>query len=141
MSHVINAGELFAGKRREAENMASRPDQVEHLLKRLEKKLRSIPKLGGELASIPRLGMLINSWIRGDYKEIPIGSIFAALAAVIYFVSPIDFIPDAIPFVGHLDDAAVAGLVLQMIKSDLAEYMEWRQKIGLDENTSSRQAV
>lgn len=141
MSYVINAEELFAGKRREAEEMASHPDKVEHLLKRLESKLRSVPKLGGALSAVPQLGMLINSWIRGDYKEIPIGSIFAALAAVIYFVSPVDFIPDVIPVIGHLDDAAVVGLVLHMIKTDLDEYMEWRQIVGLDGRKSARHAV
>lgn len=141
MSYVINAEELFAGKRREAEKMVERPDKVEHLLKRLESKLRSVPKLGGTLATVPQLGMLINSWIRGDYREIPIGSIVAALAAVIYFVSPIDLIPDAIPVIGHLDDAGVVGFVLHMIKTDLDEYMEWRQSVGLDTRRSDKQAM
>ena len=141
MSHVINAKELFEGKRREAEKMASHPDQVEHLLKRLEGKLRSVPKLGGTLVYVPQLGMLINSWIRGDYKEVPIGSIVAALCALIYFVSPIDLIPDVIPGIGHLDDAAVVGFVLHMIKSDLDEYMEWRQRVGMDRCRYATQAI
>ncbi len=141
MTHVINAGELFSAKHHEAEKIANQPDKVEHLLKRLEGKLRSVPKLGGALASVPRLGMLINSWLRGDYKEVPIGIIVAALAAVLYFVSPVDFIPDVIPFVGHLDDAAVVGFVLQMIKSDLNEYMEWRKNNGLDECSPAGYAV
>lgn len=141
MSHVIHAGALFAEKRRKAEKMANQPDKVDHLLKRLENKLRKVPKLGGSLASVPRLGLLINSWLRGDYKEIPIGIIVAALAAVLYFVSPVDFIPDVIPVIGHLDDAAVVGFVLQMIKSDLNEYMEWRKNTGLDGCGSAECAV
>lgn len=141
MSYVINAEELFAGKRREAEKMAEHPDKIEHLLKRLESKLRSVPKLGGTLASVPQLGMLINSWIRGDYMEIPIGSIIAALVAVIYFVSPVDLIPDAIPIIGHLDDAGVVSFVLHMIKTDLDEYMLWRQNVGMDSLRSAKQAV
>ena len=141
MSYIINAEELFEGKRQEAEKMADQPDKVEHLLKRLESKLRSIPKLGGALASIPQLGMLINSWVRGDYREIPIGSIVAALVAVIYFVTPVDLVPDVIPVIGHLDDAAVVGFTLHMIGTDLDEYMEWRQRLGKDESRYAKQAV
>ncbi len=52
-----------------------------------------------------------------------------------------DFIPDVIPVVGHLDDAAVVGFVLQMVRSDLDEYMAWRKRSGLDEIRSARYAV
>ncbi len=141
MSYVINAKELFEEKRHEAEEMVNRPDKVEHLLQRLESKLRSLHKLGDKLAYIPQMGMLINSWIRGDYKEIPIGSIIATIAAIIYFVSPIDLIPDAIPFIGYIDDTGVVAFVLHMVQTDLDEYMKWRQNVGLDGVRTAKQAI
>ncbi len=141
MSHVIRAEELFEGKRHEAEEMVNRPDKVEHLLKRLESKLRSVPNLGETLAYIPQMGMLINSWIRGDYQEIPIGSIVAIVAAIIYFVAPIDLIPDAIPVIGHLDDVGVVAFVLHMVQSDLDEYMEWRERSELDVRGAAPKAI
>ena len=36
----------------------------------------------------------------------------ALAAAVVYLLSPIDLIPDFVPFVGYLDDALLAAVVL-----------------------------
>jgi uncharacterized membrane protein YkvA (DUF1232 family) len=47
------------------------------------------------------------------------------LVAVIYFVSPIDFIPDAIPGVGLIDDALVVTLTVKQVKADLDDFMAW----------------
>ena len=53
------------------------------------------------------------------------------MSALIYVLSPVDIIPDFIPFVGHLDDVAVIGLCLSMVKTDIEAYDEWRQSQGL----------
>lgn len=38
--------------------------------------------------------------------------IIIAVAALLYLISPIDAVPDFIPFAGWLDDVTIAGLVL-----------------------------
>ena len=43
---------------------------------------------------------------------LPRGVKIALAAAAVYLLSPVDLIPDFIPFVGYLDDALVAALVL-----------------------------
>ena len=43
---------------------------------------------------------------------LPRGAKIALAAAVVYLLSPIDLIPDFIPFVGYLDDALLAAVVL-----------------------------
>ncbi len=48
---------------------------------------------------------LVKAWISGDYREIPWRSIALSVAAIIYFVNPIDMIPDIIPILGFFDDA------------------------------------
>ena len=133
---VINAEELFQDSTRKASRLVEKPDQIERLLKRLESKLRSVPKLGGTLASIPKMGMLLNSWIKGAYREIPIGSIAAVVGAVAYFIAPVDAIPDWIPVVGLLDDAGVVGVALHLIGTDLEEYMRWRNVKGFDKEAA-----
>ena len=50
---------------------------------------------------------------------------------IIYFVSPLDLIPDAIPVLGYIDDAAVLSLVMAAIRSDLEKFQEWEGTIEM----------
>lgn len=71
---------------------------------------------------------LVRAWAKGSYKDVPITTIILAVAAIIYFVSPVDFIPDWIPVVGYLDDAAVVAFVISSIGNDLQRFREWERK-------------
>ncbi|EEA85918.1 YkvA family protein [Peptacetobacter hiranonis] len=61
-------------------------------------------------------------YVKKEYTDIPIGTIIAILSALIYFVSPIDFIPDSIPGIGYLDDVAVVAVCWNLVSSDIEEY-------------------
>ena len=135
-NEIISAEEIYQQNYQEAEKMLNHPDKIDRMLKRVEKKLQGIPKLGGALAYIPQMGMLINSYIRGQYTDVPIGTIIGVIGVVMYFVLPIDAIPDFVPGVGYLDDAAVASGSLYLVKNDLDEYMRWRILTGLDPDES-----
>src|SRR5262245_8361560 len=65
---------------------------------------------------------------RGHYR-LPWKTVAALIAALAYFVAPIDVIPDLIPLSGFIDDAAVLGLVFGTAESDLRHYCRWR---GID---------
>jgi uncharacterized membrane protein YkvA (DUF1232 family) len=71
---------------------------------------------------------LVRAWAVGSYKDVPVTTIILAVAAIIYFVSPVDFIPDWIPVFGYSDDAAVVAFVIYSIKSDLDKFREWEKK-------------
>ena len=68
---------------------------------------------------------MVNDYVTKTYTKTPYGSIVAIVAALIYFISPIDFMPDFIPFIGIIDDAFVLGLVLKQIESDINLYKEY----------------
>jgi uncharacterized membrane protein YkvA (DUF1232 family) len=65
--------------------------------------------------------------IRDSYKEIPTGSMVAILACLLYFLSPIDLIPDFIPLIGYIDDVFVIALVIDQVHSDLKKYEDWKK--------------
>ncbi|MEL1136313.1 YkvA family protein [Desulfitobacterium sp. THU1] len=69
---------------------------------------------------------IVKAYITKEYREIPIGSIVAIFAALIYFLSPIDIIFDYIPGVGYVDDMFVLGLVLKQLDSDLQKFRDWQ---------------
>ncbi|MBF0431947.1 MAG: DUF1232 domain-containing protein [Fibrobacteria bacterium] len=70
---------------------------------------------------------LVKDYWNGSYREIPYYSIIAVVAALIYVISPVDLIPDFIPVIGYMDDAAVVALCLKMIKNDLDDYRDWKE--------------
>ena len=109
-------------------------DKLEKLLQRLEKKLQSIPKIGDKLAHIPVFASLVKSYVKKEYTAVPIGTIVAVVSALVYFVSPIDLIPDLIPGAGHIDDVAVVGACLVLVDTDIQEYIKWRDAHGKNFN-------
>ena len=70
---------------------------------------------------------IVKDWFSGEYKEVPVGSIIAIIGGIIYFVSPIDLVPDFVPAAGYIDDVFVLGLVINQVSSDLQKYKEWKE--------------
>ena len=114
----------------EAEKLLEDEDKLEKFLQRVEKRLKLIPRAGRRLSTIPVLVSLVHNYYLKEYRHIPIGSIIAIVSGLIYFLSPIDLIPDFIPFIGFLDDAAVIATVWKLIDSDVKEYRKWQKENG-----------
>ncbi len=68
---------------------------------------------------------MLRDYVRGAYREIPIGTVAAVAAAVLYVATPVDAIPDFVPGLGYIDDAAVLVLCLKMIGGDIEKYRRW----------------
>jgi len=51
------------------------------------------------------------------------------IAALIYFISPIDTIPDLTPFFGYLDDLGVITALLKFLGSELVPYYDPRYRV------------
>jgi len=83
-------------------------------------------KIAKLFEEIKLLFEVVSAWISGTYREIPYGTLIAIFGAILYFISPIDFIPDFIPFIGFIDDALVISLTLNGISYDLDRYREWK---------------
>ena len=60
-------------------------------------------------------------------KTPPYKVILAVVSVLIYWIAPVDLIPDFIPGIGYVDDAAVVALALKLIKDDLDTYKEWKK--------------
>ena len=56
------------------------------------------------------------------YTRVPKGTVAAIIGSLLYVLSPVDLIPDVIPVIGYLDDAAVLALCLKFVKHDVDEY-------------------
>ena len=96
-------------------------DQEQSAERRLSALSNSLPRLANHV----RIGFsMIKDYVQGNYRKLPWWSVASVAAALGYFLAPIDAIPDFIPVLGYLDDAAVFALVLSGIREDLKKYAD-----------------
>ncbi|MRG87796.1 YkvA family protein [Salinibacillus xinjiangensis] len=77
--------------------------------------------------SLKAMFELVKSYIKGDYRNIPYGSLVIIVGAILYFVMPADAIPDFLVGLGFTDDAAVIGFALKKVKDDVDKFLEWKE--------------
>lgn len=118
----------LAKNTKKAKNIIEDEDRFEKLVGQLEDVLKTIPGIGKYMTDISTMILLVRSFIRKEYTEAPMGSIVSIVAAMIYVVTPIDLIPDIIPFIGKLDDAAILGFVIANVHNDVKKYKKWRNE-------------
>ena len=83
-------------------------------------------RLGKLKEDLKLLQALCLAYWRGEYRAISPKALVTVVAGLLYFVSPIDAIPDWLLGVGFLDDIAVLGWVLKTVADELARFKAWR---------------
>ncbi|HTI37768.1 MAG TPA: YkvA family protein [Vicinamibacterales bacterium] len=113
--------------RKRAEGYVDRPERIGSLLDAATKKLKAGDSnfLGQFWYQLRAVLRLLSAWWKGDYRNVSRGTIVTLLAAVIYFVMPIDAIPDWIVGVGFLDDAWVLGWAVNAVRQEVDEFLRW----------------
>jgi uncharacterized membrane protein YkvA (DUF1232 family) len=96
----------------------------------LNKEKAILGKAHGPLAKlvedIKLLFAVIKDYANGSYREIPFTTIAGIAGALLYVFIPTDLIPDFIPGLGLVDDAAVVAALLASIHADLQNYKNWK---------------
>jgi len=67
---------------------------------------------------------LLRAHLAGKFGA-PLDSLLMVVAAVIYFVSPFDLIPDSIPVLGLIDDTAVITCVARANLALISNFRKW----------------
>jgi uncharacterized membrane protein YkvA (DUF1232 family) len=71
---------------------------------------------------------LIRAYLRGDYRDVRLRSVLAVVTALVYFVSPVDLIPDVFLLLGLTDDLVVVSLLFTVVRQELAGFRSWEQQ-------------
>ena len=71
---------------------------------------------------------LVRSWMHGEYDGVSRQTIVAVTAALLYFVVPLDVIPDFLIGVGFIDDASVVGYVMTMLAAEMDTFRRWQER-------------
>lgn len=118
----------------EAEALAEHPSRLRALARRAQARLtHPRSRLGSLRDDLPGLIRLVRAYARGDYRHLPWRSLVLAVAGLVYFITPIDLIPDVFVGTGFIDDAIVVAYVLKAIRDDLARFEDWEATRRLDD--------
>ena len=112
----------------EAKEILKDKDKTEKYLEKIEEKLRTIKGVGPILGQIPVLISLVRAYIRKEYTQFPFVSVIGILTSLLYFLNPMDIVPDVLIGAGLVDDALAVTLILKLLDADLSMYKEWKKE-------------
>ncbi|HEY0742219.1 MAG TPA: DUF1232 domain-containing protein [Chryseosolibacter sp.] len=114
-----------------AAKLAGKPGRLLVLFSKLAMKLRTVNwnevKKDDVKDKFFVLGRLIKAYAQGQYKAVPWKTLLIIVAAVIYFVNPLDFVPDLIPIAGLADDFAVLLWVYNAVSGEVDKFLSWER--------------
>ncbi len=75
------------------------------------------------------LGSLLKAYATGEYRNIEFQNVLKVVAGFIYFISPIDLIPDFLPYVGLTDDVALLMFIIKSISNEIEKFEQWKKAV------------
>ena len=70
---------------------------------------------------------MVRAHINGSYKAFSATTILTLVFALVYFITPIDLIPDFIPALGLTDDISLVYFVFKSLADDIAKFRVWEE--------------
>ena len=64
--------------------------------------------------------------VRGEYQDLSKTTIGIAAGTLLYFVAPLDLLPDLLPAVGFIDDFAVIAFAVTAVREEIEHFRLWR---------------
>ncbi|NPV92065.1 MAG: DUF1232 domain-containing protein [Firmicutes bacterium] len=112
--------------RRQADRLINDPGGVQQVyletVKKAERNQGLLSKVWNELTSLFRL---IKAWVDGSYREIPKQTLALIVGGLLYFLSPVDLVPDFLAGLGLLDDAVILGWIIRNVRGEIERFTEW----------------
>lgn len=81
--------------------------------------------MGVYVDDLKALIRMARAWVGRSYTGVSTQAILYSIVAVVYFLTPTDFVPDFLIGLGFVDDMAVVSWVLSLIKDDLQKFKTW----------------
>lgn len=130
----------FARYRDRAARLANDLDKVERVAQEAQQKLADREGMSGKFRAVrddlADFLELLKAYASGSYREVPKAALISVLGAVLYFLMPLDVVPDFLFGLGLLDDAAVIGFVLGQFRSEIERFRSFREGRGGTDETS-----
>lgn len=113
-----------------SKSVVGHPARFMKLMKSAVNKLRRYSGIGEftteAVASVILLLQMLKARVSGEYQGLSAKKMFLVAAAIMYFVTPIDIIPDFLPVVGLLDDLSLLAWIYTTLSKEVSEFVKWK---------------
>lgn len=128
----VRNSRAYGRARGKAREYLHNPGELDNLVARARRKAAGISRgpftdLWDSLMTALRL---LRAYARGQYRDVPWQSLVLIVAAIVYFVMPLDLVPDFLAGFGFLDDAVLLGWTLKTVEDVLADFEAWESGHG-----------
>ena len=129
MDKKMETPKAFDKAREAAEKLSQEQDKVQKMLEQaLQKAEEQKKNILNFWDGLQLLMKMVRSYFNKEYTSVPWKTIVFAVAGIIYFLNPLDLIPDLIPALGFLDDAIVIAFVLNALKEDMERFKHFTEQ-------------
>ena len=127
----LSSNKFFTKAREKASEVVDDKEKIDDLLTASREKLNNInfenskiSRMGNHLRTMIRM---VQAYFNGSYRELPWKSLLGIVGGLIYFMMPVDLLPDFIPFTGLLDDFTVIMFISGAFQQDIEAFAEWEE--------------
>ena len=114
---------------RQAKRILEEQSQVKALFGQVSKKLQTLSgshKQINELLEHVQLFLrMIKKSFTGEYSSFSNKTLLSLVFGLLYFVTPMDVVPDFIPLLGFSDDLSIIYFIIKNFKSDIEAFKVW----------------
>jgi len=76
---------------------------------------------------------LLLRWVDRSYRRVSWTPLVLIAGALLYFVVPVDVVPDSLGAIGFVDDVTVISTVVGRIRQELEQFRDWERTRALPE--------
>jgi uncharacterized membrane protein YkvA (DUF1232 family) len=108
-------------------------NKLSQLLQQVGRQLNNVSGKGsnpGLMDSLRTLVRMVNAYRLGTYRTVPWQTVGTIVAVLLYFVLPLDFLPDVLPVLGFTDDFALILWALRSFTVDIEAFRAWEAQAG-----------
>jgi len=127
----IYESRFFRNAKSKAEKIANNPDLLNDLILQADKKASEKGRgvLGEAWDSLGTCSRMLRAYARGEYRKLPWKTLVAVVGTLVYFVMPMDFIPDFLIGFGYTDDMALILWTVKSMKDDIEKFSQWEEGV------------
>ena len=114
---------------RQAKRMLNKQSQIKELIWKVSQKLKKIngsnKQINELLEHVQLFLRMIKKSLAGEYSGFSHKTLFSLVFGLLYFVTPMDVVPDFIPMLGFSDDLSIVYFIIKNFKSDIEDFKGW----------------